>query len=155
MPVLKFTFKTIRLGFLTMLGTAVVAKFLLKSNARVETQEIDLVTIFGGENLVSSADPFYGGKVLTMYGGTILDLRKATPAPTGIYLDVLVWMGGVDLVVPQGWRVDFTGKVIFGGFDDATQTTADSDAPTVRIGGMIVFGGLKVTTRSPLEVVGR
>ena len=151
----RFIFKTVRLGFLTMLGTAIVAKFMLKSNAGEETQEIDLVTIFGGDNLVSSADPFYGGKILTMYGGTVLDLRKATPAPTGIYLDVLAWMGGVNLVVPQGWRVDFTGKAIFGGFDDATQTTADLDAPTVRIGGMIVFGGLKATTRSPLEVVGQ
>ncbi|MEX1125204.1 MAG: LiaF domain-containing protein [Acidimicrobiia bacterium] len=151
----KFIFKTIRLALLTMLGTAIVAKFMLKSNAKEETQEIDLVTIFGGENLVSSADPFYGGKILTMYGGTVLDLRKATPAPTGIYIDVLVWMGGVNLVVPKGWRVDFTGKVIFGGFDDATQTTADPDAPMVRIGGMILFGGLQATTKSPLEVVGR
>jgi hypothetical protein len=153
--VFKFIFKTIRLGFLAMLGTAVVAKFMLKSNAREGTQEIDLVTIFDGDNLVSSADPFYGGKILTMYGGTVLDLRKATPAPTGIYLDLLVWMGRVDLVVPLGWRVDFTGKVIFGGFDDATQTTADPDAPIVKIGGLIVFGGLRATTKSPLEVVGR
>ena len=152
---IKFIFKTIRLGFLTMLGTAIVAKFMLKSNAGEETQEIDLVTIFGGDNLASSADPFYGGKILTMYGGTVLDLRKATPAPTGIYLDVLAWMGGVDLVVPPSWRIDFTGKAIFGGFDDATQTTADLEAPTVRIGGLIVFGGLRATTRSPLEIVGR
>ena len=151
----RFIFKTIRLAFLTMLGTALVAKFMLKSNAGAETQEIDLVTIFGGENLVSSADPFYGGKILTMYGGTVLDLRKATPAPTGIYLDVLLWMGGVDLVVPLGWRVDFTGKVIFGGFNDATQTTADPDAPMVRIGGIILCGRLRATTKSPLEVVGR
>jgi hypothetical protein len=153
--VLRFIFKTIRLGFLTTLGTALVAKFMLKSNAGTETQEIDLVTIFGGDNLASSAAPFYGGKILTMYGGTVLDLRKATPAPTGIYLDLLIWMGGVTLVVPQGWRVDFTGKVIFGGFDDATQTTADPDVPTVRIGGMIVFGGLQARTKSPLEVIGR
>jgi len=153
--VFRFIFKTIRLGFLATLGTALVAKFMLKSNAGTETQEIDLVTIFGGDSLASSAAPFYGGKILTMYGGTVLDLRKATPAPTGIYLDLLIWMGGVTLVVPQGWRVDFTGKVIFGGFDDATQTTADPDVPTVRIGGMIVFGGLQARTKSPLEVIGR
>ncbi len=149
----RFIFKTIRLAFFTMLGTAAVAKFMLKSNAGQETQEIDLVTIFAGDNLISSANPFYGGKILTLYGGTVLDLRKATPAPTGIYLDALVWMGGVDLVVPEGWRVEFTGKVIFGGFTDATRTTADPDAPTVRIGGLILFGGLRATTRSPLEVV--
>jgi len=153
--VFRFIFKTIRLGFLAMLGTAIVAKLMLKSNAGEETQEIDLVTIFGGDNLVSSADPFYGGKILTMFGGTVLDLRKATPAPTGIYLDVLAWMGGINIVVPQGWRVDFTGKAMFGGFDDATQTTADLDVPIVRIGGLIAFGALQATTRSPLEVVSR
>jgi hypothetical protein len=153
--VFRFIFKTIRLAFFTMLGTAAVAKFMLKSNAEEQTQEIDLVTIFAGDNLVSSAEPFYGGKILTLYGGTVLDLRKATPAPTGIYLDALVFMGGVTLVVPSGWRVEYTGKVIFGGFNDATQTTADPDTPTVRIGGMIVFGGLQATTRSPLEVFGR
>jgi hypothetical protein len=145
----------IGLAFLTMLGTALIAKFLLKSNAGPETQEIDLVTVFGGDNLVSSADPFYGGKILTLYGGSVLDLRKATPAPTGVYLDVLVWMGGVSLVVPPGWRVDFNGKAIFGGFDDATQTTADPDVPIVRVGGLLLFGGLQATTKSPLEVVGR
>jgi hypothetical protein len=151
--VFRFIFKTIRLAFFTMLGTAAVAKFMLKSNAGQETQEIDLVTIFASDNLISSANPFYGGKILTLFGGTVLDLLIAAPAPTGIYLDALVWMGGVDLVVPEGWRVEFTGKVVVGGFSDATRTTADPDAPTVRIGGLILFGGLRATTKSPLDVV--
>jgi hypothetical protein len=149
--VIRFISKTLRLFFIAAFAAALAGKFLLKSNAGQETQEIDLVTIFGGFNLASRAHPFYGGKILTSYGGTLLDLRGAVPAPTGIYLDVLIWMGGVTLVVPEGWRVDFTGKVIFGGFNDATRTTADSDVPTVQIGGLIIFGGLQATTRSPLD----
>ena len=135
------------------MGTALAAKFLLESNAREETQEIDLIAIYGGEHLVSSADPFYGGKILTMFGGTVLDLRKATPAPTGIYLDIAVFMGGLSMVVPQGWRVRYEGSTFAGGFDDATQTTADPDAPTVTVGGFLVLGGLSATTRSPVEAV--
>ncbi len=146
---IRFIFKTIRLAFLASLAAAVLGKFVLKSNARAETQEIDLVTIFRGDNLISQAQPFYGGKVLTMFGGTVLDLRKATPAPTGIYLDALIWMGGVSIVVPEGWRAEFTGKAVLGGFNDATRTTADPDVPKVQIGGVIVLGGLQVTTVPP------
>ena len=71
----RFIFKTLRLGFLAALGTALVAKFMLKSNAEPKTQEVDMVSIFGGEHLKSTAKPFYGGKILTMFVGTLLDLR--------------------------------------------------------------------------------
>ena len=142
-----------RFALFAAMGTALAAKFLLESNANEETQEIDLIAIYGGEHLVSSADPFYGGKILTMFGGTLLDLRKTTPAPTGIYLDIAVVMGGLSLVVPQGWRVEYEGSVFAGGFEDATQTTADADAPTVNVDGFVVMGGFRVTTRSPVEGV--
>ena len=145
----RFILKTLRLAMLALLAAALAGKFLLKSNAGQETQEIDLVTIFKGDNLVSLAHPFYGGKILTMFGGTFLDLRKATPAPTGIYLDALICMGGVSIVVPEGWRTEFTGKAVLGGFNDATRTTADPDVPKVQIGGLIVFGGLSVSTTPP------
>ena len=142
-----------RYAFLAAMATALAAKFLLESRGGEETQEIDLVTIFGGEHLVSSADPFYGGKILTMFGGTLLDLRKVTPAPTGVYIDIAVFMGGLSLVVPQGWRVDYQGTMYGGGFDDATETTADPDAPVVTVDGTIVMGGFRAATRSPVEAV--
>jgi hypothetical protein len=151
--VFRFIFRLFRLAFMTILGAAVVAKFVLRSNATEDTQEIDLVNIFGGEHLVSSADPFFGGKITNVFGGTILDLRKATPAPTGIYLDVLVVFGGLSLVVPHGWRVVFDGTVLGGGFDDLTQTPTDPDAPIVRLGGLVTAGGIRATTRSPVEAV--
>lgn len=149
----RFVLQVLRLSFVGALIVGVVAKLLLKSKAEPTTEEIDLVTIFEGNELVSSADPFYGGKTVTLFGGALLDLRKATPAPTGIHLDVVLVMGGFSLVVPKGWKVDFTGKAIGGVFDDATQTTTDPDAPVVRITGNIVLGGLQATTRSPVEAV--
>lgn len=151
----RFIFRLIRLVFIAVLGTAVAAKFLLESNAEPETEEIDLVSIFEGKELVSSADPFYGGKILTMFGGVLLDLRKTQPAPTGIKLDLAVVMGGVSLVVPEGWRVKTAGelKVLGGGFSDNTKTTADEDVPTVTITGFILMGGFQATTKSPVESV--
>ncbi len=148
---LRFIFNLLRIALVAALGTALAAKFLLESNAEPSTEEIDLVSIFDGKELVSVASPFYGGKVMAMFGGALLDLRKATPAPTGIYLDLAVMMGGVSLVVPEGWRVRNEASVIMGGFSDETRTTADEDVPTVTLSGFVLLGGLQATTRSPVK----
>lgn len=151
----RFIFKLLRLVFVAAVGTAVAAKLLLESNAEPKTEEIDLVSIFEGQHLVSEADPFYGGKILTMFGGTLIDLRKAVPAPTGIYLDLAVIWGGVSLIVPEGWRVRFEGNLLAGGFQDQTRTTADGDVPTVTLTGFALMGGVQATTRSPVEAATR
>lgn len=147
----RFIFKLLRLAFFAVLGTAIAAKLLLESNAEPKTEEIDLVSIFEGQNLVSEASPFYGGKIMSIFGGVLLDLRKAAPAPTGIYLDLAVVMGGVSIVVPEGWRVRFEGNLMAGGFQDETRTTTDEDVPTVTITGFVCMGGLQATTKSPVE----
>ena len=148
-----FLFRLIRLAFFGMLAAALAAKLLLRSHASEETQEIDLVNIFGGQHLVSTADPFFGGKVTTLFAGTTLDLRRAVPAPTGIYLDILVGFGGVDLVVLPGWKVVFEGSTWGGGFADLTHPTSDPDSPMLRLGGLLALGGLRATTRLPVEAV--
>ena len=147
----KFLFRLLRLFLIVALGVAAAAKFLLESNAEPDTEEIDLVSIFDGQNLRSTANPFYGGKIMAMFGGVMLDLREATPGPTGIHLDVAVMMGGVSIVVPEGWRVRSRAKVIMAGFDDETHTTAAEDVPTIDVTGMLLFAGLQVTTKSPIE----
>jgi hypothetical protein len=146
--VFKFLTRLLKLGLVATLGAAAVAKFMLQSNAEPTTQEVDMVAIYGGEDLVSVADPFYGGKILTMFGGTRLDLRQTRPAPTGIYFDLAVIGGGVELIIPKGWRVNFTGTVVAAGFDDSTATTADRDAVQVHVGGFIVAGGVHVTNKT-------
>lgn len=152
---LRLLFRLIRLALLAAAATAVAAKVLLESNAEPETEEIDLVAIFEGKHLVSSASPFYGGKVLTMFGSTLIDMRKATPSPTGVLLDIAVLLGGVTLVVPEGWRVRFDGKAYLAGWSDNTRTTADEDVPTVVVTGFVALGGLQAITKSPVEVVSR
>jgi hypothetical protein len=153
--VFRFILKLMRLAFFAAFGIAIAAKFLLESNADAETEEIDLVSIFEGKHLISAADPFYGGKITSMFAGVLIDLRKAQPAPTGIDLDLAVLMGGVSVVVPEGWRVQTNGrlKVIAGGFSDNTKTTANEDVPIVNVRGFIAMGGFQATTKSPVEAV--
>lgn len=149
----KFIARLLGFAMVAALGAALAARFMLESNAHPETEEIDLVTIFDGKELVSTADPFYGGKVLSMFGGVMIDLRKATPAPTGIDLDLMIVMGGLSLVVPEGWRVQNNLKILAGGLDDRTKTTADDDVPHVNLRGSVAMGGIQVVTKSTVEAV--
>jgi hypothetical protein len=151
--VLGFIFRLVRFALVALLGAALAAKLLLQSHASEETEEIDLVNIFGGHKLISAADPFFGGKVTTLFGGTLLDLRRVVPAPTGIYLDILVAFGGLSLVIPPGWKVVFDGSVTAGRFEDLTRPVSDPDAPIVRIGGLVALGAVEATTRPPVEAV--
>jgi hypothetical protein len=148
-----FIFKLVRFAVIALLGTALAAKLVLESHATEDTEEIDLVNIFGGYKLLSAADPFFGGKVTTLFGGTLIDLRRAVPAPTGIYLDILVVFGGLSLVVPPGWKVVFDGTVTAGRIEDLTRPVSDPDAPLVRIGGLVALGGIEATTRPLVEAV--
>lgn len=149
----RFIFRMLRMAVIAALGAALAAKFMLDSNAEPQTEEIDLVAIFEGKNLVSTADPFYGGKVLSMFGGVLIDLRKATPAPTGIDLDVMVVMGGLSIVVPEGWRVKNSVQIYAGGLDDKTKTTSDEDVPHLNLKGTVAMGGVQIVTKSPVEAV--
>ncbi len=146
-------FRLLRMVTLVALGAGIAAKFMLESNAGPETEEIDLVAIFEGKELVSTADPFFGGKVLTMFGGVMMDLRRATPSPTGVDIAVMVVMGGPSNVVPEGWRVHNNTKIVAGGIDDRTKTTADEDVPNVNLRGTILMGGVSIVTKSPVEAV--
>ncbi len=149
----KFIYRTVKYALVAALGAATAAKFVLQSRADPETQEIDLVSIFDGTNLASVANPFYGGKILNLFAGTNLDLRKVKPGPTGVSLDLAVLCGGVNILVPEGWRVRSQMNINAGGFNDATRTNADPDATTVTLTGFVVLGGVNIQSRPLMEVV--
>ena len=57
----------------------------------------------------------------------------------------LLDMGGAEIIVPPGVRVETDGVAIMGGFE-ATAGDADalgSDVPTVRISGLCIMGGVE------------
>lgn len=151
----SFLFRQIRNLLLLAMGAALAAKLMLESHAEPETEEIDLVAIFEGRQVVSTADPFFGGKILVAFGGALIDLRSATPSPTGVLLELAVVMGGVALVVPEGWRVKWEGSIYGGGFSDETRTTADPDVPVVIVRGFVAMGGLQATTKVPAQAMSR
>lgn len=100
--------------------------------------------IFSGSEVASHSIAFEGGTIGAMFGGAELDLRDALPAE-GATLDVFSAFGGVDVKVPEGWRVDIAGLPLFGGFENATvKDRLEPDAPVLHIDATVLFGGLAV-----------
>lgn len=149
----KFLWRLLKYGFVTALAAAGVAKLVLESRAEPTTEEVDLVSIFQGTHLVSTATPFYGGKILNLFAGTMIDLRKVQPSPTGVHLDFAVFCGGVNILVPEGWRISSEMSMFAGGVNDATRTGTDPDAVTVYLTGFVTFGGVNVMAKKVVEVV--
>jgi hypothetical protein len=90
-------------------------------------------------------------RALAIMGGIELDLRDATLAGAVTEIHVLALMGGVDITVPPGVRLEVDGLAIMGGFEDQARSLpaiAQHDAPVVRVTGLALMGGV-VTRMKP------
>lgn len=102
--------------------------------------------IFGGPTVASASQSFRGASLTAIFGGVVLDLRAARPAPEGARITATAAFGGVDILVPEGWRITTKTTPIFGGVDDKTRRMQQlpPDAPTVHVDALAVFGGVSI-----------
>lgn len=102
--------------------------------------------VFGGPKVSSASRHFRGAWLTAFFGGITLDLRDAVPAPDGASINATVAFGGVDILVPKGWRISVRSTPIFGGLDDKTDHAAPvaEGAPTLHVDALCVFGGVEL-----------
>ena len=105
---------------------------------------IDYVNVFsGGERQIVSQN-FRGGKVTAIFGGSEIDLTRATLAPGRSELELACIFGGTTLIVPDDWFITIEVTPVLGGFTDSRKLnpgrTVDSTKQLV-IKGAVVFGG--------------
>ena len=114
-----------------------------KNNVSLE-DTVDLFVIFSGIDTMNQSLAFKGGKLSAIFGGIDLDLRGASLNNNEAFLDVSALFGGVDIKVPDNWRVEMTGTPIFGGWENNTRPNTDQGAPVLKIRGTAIFGGIDV-----------
>jgi predicted membrane protein len=126
---------------------AAVAKRHMLSSGMESDNEFDLVTIFDGTDFASTAPAFRRGSVLTWYGGGQIDLRGATLDPAGAELNVRALFGGVQIIVPETWRVQQRMVAFLGGVSDSREKIeAHETGPVLRLDGWAAFGGIDVSS---------
>lgn len=107
-----------------------------------------IVAIFSGANRSGRWQPRRNLSVLTLFGGTELDLTQAVFTDNVCEINVFCMFGGVDVRVPDGTDVRNETIAIFGGSDTKTEPAVPG-APTVIVRGFVGFGGVEV--RGPKE----
>jgi hypothetical protein len=79
------------------------------------------------------------------WGGSILDLREARFEAQVTQITATAIMGGVQVLVPEGVRVEVHGIGLMGGFNESgSQPATPTDAPVVRVRGLAFWGGVLV-----------
>ncbi|WP_420442526.1 DUF1707 SHOCT-like domain-containing protein [Candidatus Palauibacter sp.] len=116
-------------------------------------QENDLiVSIWGATERKGSWVPPRQLTAIAVMGGTDLDFRQATFATGTVSVRLLALMGGVDIVVPPGVRVEWGGIALMGGVSTPERDTPPApDAPVIRLTGLVCMGGVDVVERHPGE----
>ena len=90
-----------------------------------------------------NSSQFKGGEATAFMGGVELDLRGAHAASDTIIIDVLAWWGGIELWVPQDWKVTSEVVPIMAGYEDKSKPQADAKVHLI-IRGLVVMGGVEV-----------
>lgn len=131
-------------AILVVIGLVVLSGLWRRGRERTTGGEDSLV-MFGATKIKDRSEHFEHADVSAVFGGATLDLRQAH-VDRDASVDALALFGGVDVVVPHGWRVAIDGTPIFGGFEDKTESGAElsDDAPMLNVHATAIFGGVDV-----------
>jgi len=108
---------------------------------------IDYIHVFSGGERQIVSDNFKGGKVTAVFGGSEIDLTKATLAPGVSELELACVFGGTTIIVPDNWNVKIDVVPVLGGFGDSRKLNPGRIIDTTKqliIKGAVVFGGGEV-----------
>lgn len=111
--------------------------------APVEDSET-LLAILSGVQRKGEWEPAELVRVFAVMGGAELDFREAVLVEGVTELWIFAFCGGVEVTVPRDINVETRGVGIMGGFSQVEHRAKEADAPTLRITGFALMGGVEV-----------
>jgi Domain of unknown function (DUF1707) len=83
-----------------------------------------------------------------LWGGGVIDLRYADFTSTEVDIRACSIMGGQTILLPPEVNVEISGHGVMGGFDHRVDGEGTPGAPTVRIRGFSLWGGVGVRRKN-------
>ena len=83
----------------------------------------------------------------TLFGGGVVDLRYADFTASDVEIHVYSIFGGQTFLLPPEVNVDIKGRGVIGGVDSTVEGAGSPGAPTVRIKGFSLLGGVGIKRR--------
>jgi Cell wall-active antibiotics response 4TMS YvqF len=127
---------------LAVIGAAILFGAMRRASGEADQRPM---AVFGGAKVQDRSAHFRHSDVTALFGGATLDLRDAHIDDEAT-VDATAIFGGVDVLVPKGWRVSVSGLPIFGGYEDKTQGNGSlpTEAPHLDVRATAIFGGIDV-----------
>jgi Predicted membrane protein (DUF2154). len=109
--------------------------------------KIDHFVMLSGFTTRNNSHQFKGGSVVALFGGAEIDLSDAEIGENEACLDLTAVFGGIDIRVPEHWKVIANGLPLFGGWENKTKLKYMNDgehAPVLRVRCVALFGGVEI-----------
>ena len=103
-----------------------------------------IVAILSGSNRTGVWRPARYSNAIVFMGGIDLDFTQAEMPPGVTELNVFCLMGGLDIKVPPGLRVEVRGIPILGGIENKARNVIKEGGPVLVIRGVVIMGGIEV-----------
>jgi len=115
-----------------------------EDNTNKGKEFLEEISIFGGSTKVLHTDNFRGGSIISIFGGSEINLSDCKLAEGENILEITAIFGGTSLIIPSNWKVEIDVLPVFGGFGDKRIKTPDTkydEGKTLLIRGFVLFGG--------------
>lgn len=98
----------------------------------------------GGNVRTIESQSLVGLEATAVMGGVEADMRGARARGSEVVAEVFTWWGGIELIVPEDWRVISEVVPVMGGVEDKTRLAEGGGTTTLVVRGLVVMGGLEI-----------
>lgn len=112
-----------------------------------DENKIDIFTILGGGDYSTRSQKLADSNIIAILGGAKVDITEADTDKDVIEIDILAFMGGVELRVPPHWQVTVKVLPILGGISNKTTCLADKMQVRKKhlvVTGIALMGGVDI-----------
>jgi hypothetical protein len=109
-----------------------------------EADTFSCLAVWSGVDRKATSQSLVGGDFTAVMGGGSLDLRGARPVDGGAEVEVLVVMGGLDVLVPEDWTIINDVQVVMGAVEDNRKIDVPPGPNTLRLKGFVMMGGVEI-----------
>jgi predicted membrane protein len=122
----------------------------IQSSVDIDSKDLlESISIFGGGSKIVNSDNFRGGNIVSIFGGSEINLNNCKLAEGDNTIEITAIFGGTTLIVPNDWKVVLDVLPIFGGFGDKRIKDPNKtfqEGRTLIIKGIVLFGGGEIKT---------
>lgn len=109
----------------------------------IQGKDIPIYTgIFGGMEEKYESNKFTGCKIISIFGGSSIDLRDAKVEKDCV-IEAISIFGGSDVIVPEDVNVVISGVALFGGCENKKRNKKENKV-TIYVEQVSIFGSLDI-----------